>query len=125
MDGGHNPQGAEALASSLADALGGARAAQGRCVFVMGVLADKDYPAMIKAVSPFARAFVAYAPSNPRALSADALAKAIAQQMHGIHVEAAASPAEAVRRARQLASPSDVLVAFGTLYSIADVKAAL
>ncbi|MDO4291236.1 MAG: cyanophycin synthetase, partial [Eggerthellaceae bacterium] len=125
VDGGHNPQGAEALANSLVDALGGEQAARGRCVFVMGVLADKDYSAMIRAVSPLARAFVAYAPSNPRALSAAALAETIAQQTRGIHVEAAASPAEAVERARQLACPDDVLVAFGTLYSIADVKAAL
>ncbi|WP_371808852.1 folylpolyglutamate synthase/dihydrofolate synthase family protein, partial [Adlercreutzia sp. ZJ473] len=77
VDGGHNPQGAEALAASLSDLLGGADAARGRVTFAMGVLADKDYPAMIEAVAPFARAFVTYAPDNPRALSALDLAAAV------------------------------------------------
>lgn len=48
VDGGHNPQGAEALAASLADLLG----EEGRASvdFALGVLADKDYPAMVRAV---------------------------------------------------------------------------
>ena len=72
VDGGHNPQGAVALADSLADGLG--PTGRGSVVFAMGVLADKDYPAMVAAVAPWARALVAYAPANPRALPADDLA---------------------------------------------------
>ena len=55
VDGGHNPQGAEALAASLADLLG----EEGRASvdFALGVLADKDYPAMVRVVAPWARSF--------------------------------------------------------------------
>ncbi len=137
VDGGHNPQGARALADSLVDALGGADAASRRAVFVMGVLADKDYAEMIEAVAPFARAFVVYAPANPRALSArdlkSAVEKALASEFGAdfsvedlqlVLVEEAEGPAFAVARARAIAGADGVVVAFGSLYSVADVKAA-
>ena len=156
IDGGHNPQGAAALADSLRDLLGGAGRARGRVVFVMGVLADKDYAPMIDAVLPFARAFVAYAPENPRALAAEDLAAAIrarianapapAEASHGdasdpvdgsdsVPEFAAADPSDAVlvaadpvaatKRARTMAGPDGVVVAFGSLYSIASVRSAI
>ena len=246
VDGGHNPQGAEALAASLADLLSARRAPDGRAcapwgepdsdelacvslsasggqrapqrtsdgltpapqravVFVMGVLADKDYPAMIASVAPFARGFVTYKPRNPRALSASDLAESIKQscaalsagaidrscaassaraidqfcatpsanaidqsrvsssagtvdQSYGTlsaaaadqsraalsanvagqpcsnyaaavsgqpFVEAAESPEAAVARACEIAGEDGVVVAFGTLYAVGDIKAAL
>lgn len=125
VDGGHNPQGAVALRDSLYDALGGAQHAQGAVTFVMGVLADKDYRAMVEAVVPLARAFVTFEPPNPRALSADGLAAAIASAAPDAPVEAACDAASAMRRAYELAGDAGVVVAFGSLYSIADVKAAL
>lgn len=118
VDGGHNPQGAVALADSLADGLG--PTGRGSVVFAMGVLADKDYPAMVAAVAPWARALVAYAPSNPRALPADDLA-ACARDA-GIEAEVAPDPAAALARARDRAGASGVAVAFGTLYAIADLR---
>ena len=72
VDGGHNPQGARALADSLADVFPGRKP-----VFVVGVLEDKDYPAMLETVLPLGAAFVCVAPDNPRALPADKLARAI------------------------------------------------
>ena len=118
VDGGHNPQGAVALADSLADGLG--PTGRGSVVFAMGVLADKDYPAMVAAVAPWARALVAYAPANPRALPADDLA-ACARDA-GIEAEVAPDPAAALARARDRAGASGVAVAFGTLYAIADLR---
>ena len=118
VDGGHNPQGAVALADSLADGLG--PTGRGSVVFAMGVLADKDYPAMVAAVAPWARALVAYAPANPRALPADDLA-ACARDA-GIEAEVAPDPAAALARARDRAGASGVVAAFGTLYAIADLR---
>lgn len=210
VDGGHNPQGAEALAASLADLLSVRRAPGGRAcapwgepgsdeltcaslgasggqrasqrasdelapvpqravVFVMGVLADKDYPAMIASVAPFARGFVTYRPRNPRALSASELAESIKQscaalsanaidQSYGTlsaaaadqsraalsagaagqscpnfaaavserpFVEVAESPEAAIARACEIAGEDGIVVAFGTLYAVGDIKAAL
>lgn len=72
IDGGHNPQGARVLAESLAAVFPGRQV-----VFVCGVLADKDYPAMIDAVLGCARAFLCASPDNPRALPAADLAAAV------------------------------------------------
>lgn len=112
-DGGHNPQGARALADSLRDAFPGRKA-----VFIMGVLADKDYPAMIDEVAPLAKAFLCLAPPNPRALPASELAAAIRSRAGDIPVEAAAAPEEALAKARRLATPEDVIAAFGSLYTL-------
>lgn len=128
VDGGHNPQGAEALADSLADLLG----SQGRGTvhFALGVLADKDYPAMVRAVAPWAASFSVYAPANPRALPADELAACIHAELAGagragvVPVQACASPADAFAVARAFADPDGIAVAFGTLYAIADLVSA-
>ncbi len=118
VDGGHNPQGAVALADSLADGLG--PAGRGSVVFAMGVLADKDYPAMVAAVAPWARALIAYTPANPRALAAEDLTACA--RAAGIKAEVASDPASALVRARDRAGASGIAVAFGTLYAIADLR---
>ena len=129
VDGGHNPQGAEALAASLADLLG--EEGRGSVDFALGVLADKDYPAMVRAVAPWARSFSVYAPTSPRALSADELAACVREVLgeegraDDVPVRACAEAAEALRAARAAAGSQGVAVAFGTLYAIADLMAAL
>ena len=123
VDGGHNPQGAEALATSLQDVFPGQR-----FVFVMGVLADKDYGAMVAAVAPLACAFVAATPPNPRALPATDLARCIRTLAPRVLVHAAASYDEALQQAFRLAAdhqPPAPIVAFGSLYAVADAKRAL
>ena len=129
VDGGHNPQGAEALAASLADLLGEEGCAS--VDFALGVLADKDYPAMVRAVAPWARSFSVYAPKSPRALAADELAACVREIMveegraDDVSVRACGAPADALRAARDAAGPEGCAVAFGTLYAIADLMAAL
>ena len=127
VDGGHNPQGARALADSLADVFPGRKP-----VFVVGVLEDKDYPAMLETVLPLGAAFVCVAPDNPRALSADKLARAIrwtGQDLLGCSActrpYVARNIADALARARELAGPDGLVCAFGSLYSVGAVKAAL
>ena len=129
VDGGHNPQGAEALAASLADLLG--EEGRGSVDFALGVLADKDYRAMVRAVAPWARSFSVYAPRSPRALAAEELAACVREIMveegraDAVPVRACAEAAEALRAARAAAGSQGAAVAFGTLYAIADLMAAL
>lgn len=148
IDGGHNPQGAEALAESLRELLsvldapgaqaccGISAAKQPKAVFVMGVLADKDYRAMVRTVLPYASAVYAYTPpNNPRALSAEDLAATVREEVarvdgasgsaQSVQVVDCESTEEALRRAREAANESAIVVAFGTLYAIADLKRAL
>ena len=127
VDGGHNPQGARALADSLADVFPGRKP-----VFVVGVLEDKDYPAMLETVLPLGAAFVCVAPDNPRALPADKLARAIrwtGQDLLGCSActrpYVARDMADALARARELAGPDGLVCAFGSLYSVGAVKAVL
>ena len=119
VDVGHNPQGARALAASLRQVF-----PDQQVVFVMSVLADKDYDAMIEAVGDLAKAFVAVTPNNPRALTAAALEQAIRQYYAG-DVSVAQGYDEALALARMDATGNDVLCFFGSLYAIADIKQAL
>ena len=90
--------------------------------FVMGVLADKEYPHIIAPMLPFARRFVVYAPPNPRALSAEELAQAIHRQAPDMEIVVCASPSEAIDEALALHEPNSGIVAFGTLYAIGALK---
>ena len=123
IDGGHNPQGAGVLADSLRDVFPGKRP-----VFLVGILADKDYRSMLRVVAPLASAFVCVTPPNPRALDAADLAEAIRGTCDELGVrttvEVAGDFDGAVSAARKIAGSEGLICAFGSLYSIADVKAA-
>ena len=126
VDGGHNPQGASVLAESLADLY-----PEKKPLFIMGVLADKDYRGMLDAVMGKASGFICITPPNPRALEATDLASVIedaadrSQIALPYGVSAAASMEDALSQARAIAGADDVICAFGSLYSIADLKEAI
>jgi dihydrofolate synthase/folylpolyglutamate synthase len=87
-------------------------------------MADKDVDQMMRYLVPLAKHFVTVTASNPRALSAQELAKRLEQPGLGVQVTAAASIAEGVTLARELAGQSPVC-ALGTLYFSADVRRAV
>lgn len=120
VDGGHNPQGAEVLAETLRAVL-----PETRPVFIIGILADKDYGAMLEAVADSSQAFVCVTPPNPRALPAEELAAAISVLRPDASVYVAEGFNDAVAQAFQLAGENGVICAFGSLYSIHDLKSAL
>ena len=123
IDGGHNPQGAGVLADSLRDVF-----PDKRPVFLVGILADKDYRSMLRAVAPLASAFVCVTPPNPRALDEVDLAETIRETCGELGaratIEVAGDFDDAASAARKIAGPEGLICAFGSLYSIADVKAA-
>lgn len=106
LDGGHNPQCAEAMAGILNDYLHDTKV-----TFLMGVLADKDYNAMLDSVSPYAERFVCVTPDSPRALAADKLAAVIAAR--GISSVSMNSVPEGISEALKYKEP---VIAFGSLY---------
>lgn len=113
LDGGHNIQGVAALLESLKDIFD-----IEHYVFVMGVLADKDYEDMVKIVAPYTKNAYTITPPNPRKLAAEDLAKCFAK--YGVD----ASPckiSDAISTAKNEADERDVIVAFGSLYSISSL----
>ena len=134
LDGAHNPQSCRALSQALG------RLVQGQpVVYLAGMLADKDYPAMLSQVlfnpSCPAVGFVSVAPDSPRALSAELLAETVrdlAGQLHKPHesgynvldaIFSAESIADGVNLALDLANQANVpLCIFGSLYMIGEAR---
>ena len=114
LDGGHNPQCAEALAACVEKYLPGEKP-----VFLMGVLADKDFDAMLETVLRLGRRFICLTPENPRALSAGALCDSI-REKDG-EAEAAKDIPDGIRLALESGAP---VVAFGSLYLAGAIRTA-
>ena len=114
LDGGHNPQCAEALSACVEKYLPGEKP-----VFLMGVLADKDFDQMLETVLRLGRRFICLTPDNPRALCAEALCAAIREK--GGEAEAAKDIPDGIRLALQSGAP---VVAFGSLYLAGAIRTA-
>ena len=115
LDGGHNPQCAEALANSLDKLLGGKKV-----TFLLGVLADKDYPTMMKMMFPYAKQFVCLTPVSERALPAHKLAKFFKD--HGHDAVYCKTYENGIKRAISLAGKDGIVVAFGSLYMAGNLR---
>ena len=116
LDGGHNPQCAEALAAAIDKLLPGKKV-----VFLLGVLADKDYPQIMDIVMPYAKKFVCMTPFSGRALPAHKLrdflkGKGAAASSCGSDVE------RGIRAAFKAAGKRGAVVAFGSLYLAGHVR---
>ena len=118
IDGGHNPQCMEALVKNVQDYLAGRHV-----VALTGVLADKDYGQMFRPVMPLVAEFVCVTPDNPRKLEAAELAKHL--QRAGAKATGCDSFAQGVAKAKELAGKDGVVLCFGSLYTIGDIKKAL
>ena len=113
LDGAHNPHGAASLAAGLRAYLPGQR-----CTMLMGVMADKDWPAILDIMRPLAARFVCIAPEGPRALPAAELAEAV----RTVPAQTADSLAQAAALCRGYEEP---VCAFGSLYYIGHLRALL
>ena len=118
IDGGHNPQCIDALVVNVRDYLAGRK-----IIALTGVLADKDYGEMYRPMMPYIQEFVCITPPNPRKLEAAELA------VHLSRVGAKATPcdsiAQGVKTAVEKAGKDGVVLCFGSLYTIGDIRNAL
>ena len=115
IDGGHNPQCAQALAVSLRQLYGGRK-----LIFLIGVLADKDWQHMVGEVLPLAKRIVTVRPESERAKDENELAAWVRAQ--GVPAEAHATIGEALDAALALAAPDDAVCAWGSLYSVGELR---
>ncbi len=120
LDAAHNPDGAAALAEALPELAGG------RPVFAcIGILADKDAGAMLRALAPALEHAVCtelpsarlLASGRPGAHSVPAAELEAACEELGLSAEIVADPAAALARARELAAAHDgIALAAGSHY---------
>ena len=118
IDGGHNPQCMASLAENLKAYLAGRP-----ITALTGVMADKDYSDMYRIVAPYISRYVTVTPDNPRALRAEALAEAL--RVYGKPVTACPTVAEGVAEALRQTGSGEAVVAFGSLYMVGDIRAAV
>lgn len=124
IDGGHNPQGIQALRRTCEDVF-----PHSAPWVVLSLLADKDYNAMTETLACFAQGFVTVTPPNVRALPAGELAAVLRQKCADcgraqVPVVEAQSFEDAREKVMKLAAKNDVIVVSGSLYSVASAKKA-
>ena len=148
LDGGHNPQCAEALAEAIRSTLSGrgtglqaggiqapasgeqtirqedsTESGDPKVIFLMGMLADKDYRRVIDILEPFSAGFICLTPDSPRALPAEALAQELRDRGHAAQAyETADEGTEAALKAA--GEESLPVIAFGSLYMAGALRSA-
>ena len=111
LDIAHNPPAAEVLAAQLEE-----RPCQGRTLAVVGILADKDAPAIGAALAPAVDGWVLCSLEGPRGISAAALARRLEGVAH--HPSLAGSVREGCEMARAAARPGDRVVVCGSVHTV-------
>lgn len=121
IDGAHNPNGITALRDNLQVYFPGEK-----WMFLTGILADKDYSAMLKQMIPLAAGFVTIAPDNPRAMSAVDCAEAIRKLGFEGEILPIENIGDAVETVLKRARDEQIgACAFGSLYSVGAMKLAM
>lgn len=118
-DGAHNEDAARSLRETMLQYF-----SDKKLIFIMGVLADKEYEKVIALTAELAEYIITITPKNPRALCADSLKTAVCKVNR--NVMAAISLEEAVEKAYEYAKSCDdakdyVIVAFGSLSYMGDL----
>jgi dihydrofolate synthase/folylpolyglutamate synthase len=120
LDGAHNPHGAETLVKAL-DAVYPGRPVH----LVFGVLADKDWRPMLKALLPKCTAVYLTPVRSPRTLDPKAYVDEVTKLAPGAKVEIAASAPEALAAARKAAPDDAVVLGCGSLFLVGQLRASV
>lgn len=115
VDGGHNDQCIHSVVQGIKRYF-----PKKKVVFLTGVMEDKDYPAMYDQLYPFAKAFVAVEPKNPRALPLDKLSAFLLR--YDVPVKASQTIKDGVADALSMANENDVVFALGSLYMMSELR---
>ena len=118
LDGAHNPAAARRLAHTWHEEYGGHH----RATLILGMMHDKDIPAVCRALAPLAARVIAVPVRNPRAAPPGEIQAAFTLVAPEVETHAAPSLEDAFRRARQ--HPEVVLVA-GSFFLVGEALARL
>ena len=115
VDVAHNPDGMSALVTSLLEAF-----AFERAVFVVGILADKDYRGMLTELSRVPCSVIASKPSNVRSIDVDELTS-VASEL-GLECVAEPDIATAVDMALDEARAAELVCITGSHYAVGEAR---
>lgn len=116
LDGGHNIQGAAAVAEGLELYFPGKKV-----IFLFGVMADKDYDGILDIILPHAKELIAVTPDNPRALPARELAAHVARKGFSA-VRACEDAISGMELILKTAGEEDVICALGSFYMVGALR---
>lgn len=114
LDGSHNPEGITALSSYLD------KIEKKEILFLMGLLADKNYEKILKILSKYGRSFIAVSPNNPRALSSKELENQA--NLYFEHTCSFENLRESVDHAFELCTQNTALIVCGSLYLSYEIR---
>jgi dihydrofolate synthase/folylpolyglutamate synthase len=117
LDGAHNLPAIRALKASLP------LFKRKRLVLVLGILQDKDYPAMIAEIAPAADEVIITRPDAGRAAPVQLLESEIKKHVQNYAV--CDGVASAVAKAKSLARPGGLVLVTGSLYTVGEAREAL
>ena len=117
VDGAHNGDSAQKLAVALSSIFH-----YQRMILVYGALAGHSVPDMLTALLPIADQVILTRVSNPRALDPTVLLAEV--QAQGRTAECVIPVEAALKRALQMARADDLVCVTGSLYTVADARAA-
>ncbi len=117
IDGAHNEDAALYLKNTLQRYFN-----KQRIIYIVGVLADKDYSKILAQMAPLAHKIITVTPGNERALASSQLAIEAKKYCTCSVIDAQTVP-NAINIAYDGADKEDVILAFGSLSYLSEVKA--
>ena len=118
LDGAHNPAAARRLAHTWHEVYGDHH----RATLVLGILKDKDVPAICRAVAPLAARVLAVPVHNPRSAAPEVVAGALKLVAPELEIRVVSGLAEALETAQSF--PEPILVA-GSFFLVGEALALL
>ena len=115
LDGAHNPDAALRLADALKKYYPNTRK-----IFILSILADKNYREILRLTLPLADTVFVTTTDNPRALSTADLADNA--RKYNPNIISCADLAQAVAKAQEIAQKDDLIVAFGSLTHLGEIR---
>ena len=120
LDGAHNPEGMKMLAETIKQDF-----SSHRLILVLGVLKDKDIKSMITTIVPLARVVILTKSGNPRAAEPSALLSIVESVVEKKTVFVEPVLQNALRRAKHIADPQDLICVSGSLFTVGEARSIL
>jgi len=112
VDVAHNPAAAEVLGDTLGD-----QARGGKTIAIIGLLDDKDVEGIVTQLASHVDQWIAVAADSHRAISADELARRVANAT-GVACQVGDNLESAIERAQELTGEDDLLLLTGSFYLV-------